>query len=114
MGKYVPGERIAAFTDTVRPSVAAETAFEHGFYDADYVVVMHPKTPLRPELEAIRHAAATKWPQENLVAFSNIVEWVGEGAPDLLTGDKVMGASPLDPQKRAVLLINNGLFERHW
>ncbi len=113
MGRYVPGAQVAAFTDTVRPSVAAEAAFQHGFYDGDYVVVLDPKTPLRPELEAIRRAAATKWP-DKIVAFSNIVDWAGEGAPDLLTGKTGMTASPLVPQDRAVLLINNGLFERHW
>lgn len=112
MGKYVPGERVSAFTDTVRPSVAVETALERGFYDGDYVVVSHPKTPLRPELETIRRAAETKWPTST-VSFGNIIEWAGEDAPDVLTGENAMATSPLNARRRAVLLINNGLFERH-
>ena len=113
MGKYVPGAQIKAFTETVRPSMAVEVAFEHGFYEGDYAVVSTPGTPLRPELEKIRQAAHTRWPQTE-VSFGDIIDWVREGAPDVLTGELPMRASPLPPEKGALHLIHNGVFERQW
>lgn len=113
MSDYVPGEKGMAVTKSIRPSKAVEIAFEHGFYDGDYVVVAAAKTPFRPLMEHIRQAAETKWPNA-VVQFEDIVNWAGEGAPDLLTDSRGLERSPLDPQKRAVLLINNGIFERQW
>ena len=113
MGNYIPGEKGLAVARGIRPSVAVDLAFEYGFYEGDYVVVAEPKAPFRPQMEQIRRAAETKWPDQ-LVAFEDIVAWTDEGAPDLLTGSCGMAESPLSAQKRAVLLINNGVFERHW
>ena len=93
--------------------MAVDLAFELGFYEGDYTVVAEPKAPFRPDMEQIRRAAETNWPRQ-IIAFDDIVAWTGEGAPDILTGDLGMAGSPLSAQKRAVLLINNGVFERHW
>ena len=116
MSDYVPGEKTLAVASSIRPSVAVEMAVEHGFYQGDYVVVAAPKTPFRPQMEEIRQVAETKWPDQIIVPFEDIVNWAGEGGPDLLTGSRSRGLvdSPLDPQRRAVLLINNGVFERQW
>ena len=113
MSRYVPGAQIKAFMDTVRPSMASELALERGFYDGDYDVVAVPKTPLRPQLEKVRRAAYAKWPQ-TVISFENIVDWVREGASGTLTGEFGMRVSPSTPEKGAVRLINNGVFERQW
>lgn len=113
MGNYIPGEKCLAVAKGIRPSVAVELAFEHGFYEGDYVVVGESKVPFRPQMERIRRAAETKWSGE-LVRFEDIVAWTDEVAPDFLTGSFGMAESPLTAQKRAVLLINNGVFERRW
>ena len=108
-----PGKQIKKVVDEMEPSRASEEAFERGFYEGEYDVVAAPRVPLRHELELIRQAVQTKWPNV-LVSFDRIADWVSEGAIDPISGEQMMGNSPLDPQKRAVLLINNGLFERHW
>lgn len=110
---YEPGKQIDKVVDEIQPSMASQEAFERGFYEGDYGVVSSPRIPLSHELELIRQAAQTKWPRA-LVPFEHIADWAGEGAIDPVSGQILMGQSPLDPQKRAVLLINNGLFERHW
>ena len=110
---YQPGKQIMKVVDKMHPSMASQEAFERGFYEGEYDVVEAPRIPLRHELELIRQAAQTKW-QDVLVPFESIAEWVSEGAEDPISGDQLMAHSPLDAQKRAVLLINNGLFERHW
>ena len=109
---YVPGELIKEFIATIEPSKAVDAAFEAGIYDGDYVVVREPLPSWRAELKEIRDAAFTKWP-DRIVTLDDIAAWVENDAPDLLTGEKLLSASPLNPQKRAVLLINNGVFERH-
>lgn len=113
MGNYVPGEKGMAAAKGIRPSMAVEAAFEQGFYSGNYKVLTEPQIPFRPELEKIRQAALTTWPN-TIMSFDSIVDWVGEGAIDPIRGEHLMGRSPLEPQKRAVLLINNGLFERYW
>ena len=92
--------------------MASQEAFERGFYDGEYDIVSAPTAPLRQELELIRQAAMIKWPNV-LVPFERIAGWVDAGASDPLSGAKLTVASPLDAQKRTVLLINNGVFERH-
>ncbi|WP_428099817.1 hypothetical protein [Candidatus Rariloculus sp.] len=54
-----------------------------------------------------------KW-QDTIVTFNGIAEWAGEGAPDPHSGRTVLESSPLDPQKRAVRLIHDDIFERRW
>ena len=110
---YVPGELIKEFIATIEPSKAVDAAFEAGIYDGDYVVVREPLPSWRAELKELRDAAFTKWP-DRIVTFDDIAAWVENDAPDLLTGEKLLAASPPNPQKRAVHLINNGVFERHW
>ena len=112
MVDYIPGEKGLAVAKGIRPSLAAELAFERGFYEGDYTVVPESKVLFRPQMEQIRRAAETKWPSQ-IVAFDDIVAWTDEDAPDLLTGSFEMAGSPLSAQRRAVLLINNGVFERH-
>ena len=109
---YTPGEKGRAVAKSIRPSMAVELAFEHGFYEGDYVVA-DAKQPFHPDMEQIRQAAQIKWPNQ-VVAFEDIAEWAGEGALDYISGSFRMGNSPLNPQRRAVLLVNNGLFERKW
>lgn len=111
---YKPGEQIREFVDTIGSSEAVDRAFELGFYKGKYTVDSRSTTSLRPELEQIRNAARTKWPNQVIITFEDIMNWVEVGAPDPLSDEKLMSTSPLDPQKRAVLLINNGLFEQHW
>ena len=113
MGNYIPGEKGLAVAKGIRASVATDLAFEYGLYEGDYTVVAESKVPFRPQMEQIRRAAESKWPCQ-VVAFDDIVAWTDEDAPDLLTGSFGMAGSPLSAQKRAVLLINNGVFERHW
>ena len=110
---YEPGKQINRVVDEIQPSMASQEAFERGFYEGEYEVISAPRTPLPEKLELIRQAAQTKWPNR-LVVFEDIADWVGEGAVDPISGEQLMGQSPLDPQKRAALLINNRLFERHW
>ena len=110
---YVPGKQIKEFIETIEPSKAVDAAFEAGFYDGDYIVVRESPPSWRTELKEIRDAAFTKWP-EKIVTLDDIAAWVEDDAPDLLAGNRLLATSLLDPLKRAVLLINNGVFERHW
>lgn len=111
MGKYVPGAQIRAFVETIRPSIASQLAFERGFYEGNYTVVSVPEIPLRPGLEKIRQAAYAKWPQ-TVVSLEDIMDWVREGAPDVLIGGFDTRTSSLTPENAAVRFINSGVFER--
>ena len=113
MRGYVPGQKSSAVARGIRPSVAVDLAFERGFYEGDYTVIGDPNVPFRPEMERVRRAAETKW-HDRIAAFDEIVEWTDRDAPDVRTGNVTMSGSPLSAQKRAVLLINNGVFERQW
>lgn len=43
MVDYIPGEKGLAVAQGIRPSLAAELAFERGFYEGDYTVVAESK-----------------------------------------------------------------------
>ena len=113
MGKYIPGERIREFTDRISPSEAVEAAYECGLYDGYYAVVQNPRTQLRPELEAARAAASIQW-SDGLVSLDEIIDWVRSGACHPITKEESYHV-PLGEEKTiALLLINRGLFKRHW
>ena len=113
MSDYVPGDKSMAVVKGIRPSTAVERAFELGFYEGHYKVApIKDSQSFRPEMGMLLRSAQTKWPN-CVVPFDDIVDWVRDDALDLLSGKHLMAKSPLDPQARAVLLINNGLFLRH-
>ena len=66
---YEPGKQIKKVVDEVEPSRASGEAFERGFYEGEYDVVAVPRIPLRHELELIRQAAQTKWPNVLVVSI---------------------------------------------
>lgn len=114
MHRYIPGQQIKEFMKTVHPPTDVDAAFEYGFYDGDYVVASKPTIDLRPELEKIRVAAETKW-QNQVITFAELLRWVRKGAEDPLTQELTIevptgGAE----QDRTVLLIKNGVFDRHF
>ena len=109
---YVPGEMIREFLATLEPTKSVDVAVRAGLYDGDYVVVCEPLPSWRAELKKVRDAAFRKWP-DGIVTFDDIAAWIENDAPDLLAGEKPLAASRLNPQHRAVRLINNGVFERH-
>lgn len=113
MAKYIPGQLIREFTDQIKPSEATRVALEYGFYDGDYEVVRNPSTPLPQDLEAVRVAAAALWPNR-LVSLEEIIAWVEDGAVDPQSKAKAYQVVPGGEREGAALLIDNGLFKRHW
>ncbi|MXZ56433.1 MAG: hypothetical protein F4Z14_09740 [Gammaproteobacteria bacterium] len=113
MTDYVPGQKIREFIKAIQPPSDYDADFEYGFYDGDYAVISDSTNHLRPELEKIRMAARTLW-QDRLITFPEILRWVKNGAKDPLTDKKTMQVSAGDEQGKTVLLINNGVFVRHW
>ena len=89
-----------------------DAAFEAGIYDGDYVVVREPLPSWRAELKEIRDAAFTKWP-DRIVTLDDIAAWVENDAPDLLTGEKLLSASPLNEREYTPYFnLNSGMFRR--
>lgn len=113
MSRYVPGARIKEVIDEMKPSEAANAAFERGFYDGQYEVAKTSQASLRPELERMRVAAQTLWPNQ-LVTLDEIMKWVADGAMDPIKDEPTLPNPPSDVQRTTVLLINNDVFKRHW
>ncbi|MCY4144337.1 MAG: hypothetical protein OXG08_11720 [Gammaproteobacteria bacterium] len=111
--KYIPGERIREFTDRIAPSEAVDAAYECGLYDGDYAVVHNPRTQLRPELETARTAASIQW-RDGLVSLEEIIDWVRRGARHPITKQASYQVALGEEKTIALLLINRGLFKRHW
>jgi len=109
---YVPGEMIREFIATLEPSKSVDAAINVGLYDGNYVVVCEPLPSWRGELKEIRDAAFRKW-TDGVVTLDDIAAWVENDAPDLFADGKTLATPRLNPQHRAVRLINNGVFERH-
>lgn len=113
MSSYVPGERIKEVIDEMKPSEAANAAFERGFYDGQYEVATTSHGFLPPDLERIRAAAQKLW-QRKLVTLEEIMNWVADGAMDPIQQEPTLPIPPDDVQGTTVLLINNDVFKRHW
>ena len=113
MTEYVPGQKIKEFIKAIKPPSDYDADFEYGFYNGDYAVISDSTNHSRPEFEEIRKAARTLW-QDRLITFPELIQWVKNGAKDPLTDKKTMQVSAGDEQRKTVLLINNGVFVRHW
>lgn len=113
MTDYVPGQKIKEFIKGIQPPSDYDEDFEYGFYNGDYAVISDSTVHFRPELEKIRIAALTLW-QDRLITFPQIVQWVKNGARDRLTDKKTVQVSAGDEQRKTVVLIDNGVFIRHW
>lgn len=112
MAKYVPGALINEVTARIQESEAAKIAFENGYYDGQYVVAEAPRPPLSLELEEIRTEALNRW-SNRLVDLDEILKWIGSGAIDSETREKIHIFPTKTDQATARLLINRGIFERH-
>lgn len=113
MTKYIPGQKIKEFTKDIQPPSDYDAEFEYGFYKGDYLVIRDSIAHLRPELEKIRVAALTRW-QNRLITFPEIIRWVKDGARDPLTEEDTLQVPAGAEQSKTVLLIENGVFVRHW
>lgn len=113
MAKYVPGALINEATARIQESEAAKIAFEKGYYDGQYVVAEAVQPALSPELEEIRSEALNRW-SNRLVGLDEILDWIGSGAIDSETREKIHIFPTRTDQATARLLINRGIFERHW
>ncbi|MDE0644930.1 MAG: hypothetical protein OXH84_01660 [Gammaproteobacteria bacterium] len=91
----------------IRPSTV------RGFYDGYYLVARKSTVDLRPELEKIRVAAETQW-QNRVITFAELLRWVRNGAEDPLTQESTIEVISGAEQDKTVLLIKNGVFDRHF
>lgn len=93
---------------------AEKQAFKRGFYDAsEYTVVLEPVNPHIPQLEEIRIAAQLHWPNKILISIAEIEKWIMDGAVNPLTNKVTIQYSSGSELKRAILLIENGVFRSH-
>ncbi|MXW07422.1 MAG: hypothetical protein F4X56_00880 [Gammaproteobacteria bacterium] len=113
MTDYVPGQKIKEFIKAIQPPSDYDADFEYGFYDGDYAVIDDSTVHFRPELEKIRTAALTLW-QDQLITFPDIINWVKSGAKDPVTHKETLQVAAGDEQRKTVVLIDNGVFVRHW
>ena len=112
MTEFIPGQRIKEFIKNLQPPSDFDPEFEYGFYDGDYVVADKPVVALRPELERVRVAAETLWPNQ-VVTFPELLRWVRNGAEDPLNKELTLEVPSGAEQEKTVLLIKNGVFTRH-
>ncbi len=70
-----------------------------------------PRPPLSPELEEIRLAALSRW-SNRLVDLDEILKWIGLGAIDSETREKIQIFLGKIDQATARLPINKGIFEQ--
>ena len=94
--EYIPGQLIKEFIESIEaiePPAGHEQSFEYGFYSGDYSVTDNPYPRLPSELEKVRRAAFTRW-QNQRINFDEIIQWVEDGAEDLLTEERTLEVLP--------------------
>ena len=101
-----------------------EIAFRGGFHSAADGFVVNAELSGSMGLIDVRDAASAKF-AGRIVAFSEIVEWLSQGAPDPISGNQTVPRAALrkfrqgsrkdwiEPEQMADQLVESGVFESH-
>ena len=109
--EYTPGQRLRELEETSQPLSCVEISYELGFYFGKYVVVGKPKIPFRSDLERVRVAAEKRW-QDRIIDYTDIFEWISQGAIDPETKEKTVEVSAENARDKTLLFLDHEIFDR--